>query len=131
MAIHIPITHIYKEVNRGKFKETKHYQIEEVLHGTNQLSKLINISKDRNCAKSSPKYWIRLREDNKWNKKYLTGLFKTSARFIYKGDENNRQHLILFKFSDNAEGLIIFYFKNYFTGNLREVLHFIPVYQQQ
>ncbi len=121
----IPVTHIYKEVIKRKYKSTKHFELVEVKSGKSQLSEIINLSKNRKFAKSNPDYWLKTRQDNKWSKKALTGLFKTNRRFVYKGDENHRQHLILFKFSDDAETLTIYYFKNYFTGDLSKVLPFI------
>ena len=120
-----PVIHVYKEVNKGKYKSTKHFELEEVKNGTSQLSEMINISKNRNFALSMPDYWLKIRQGNKWSKKALTGLFKTNKRFVYKGDQNLRQHLILFKFSDDAETLTVYYFKNYFTGDLSKVLPFI------
>jgi len=120
-----PVTHIYKEVNKGKYKSTKHFELAEVKNGVCQLSEKINLSKNRNFALSMPDYWLKTRQTNKWSKKALTGLFKTNRRFVYKGDENHRQHLILFKFSSDAETLIIYYFKNYFTGDLSRVLPYI------
>jgi len=120
-----PIIHIYKEINKGKYKDTKHFELVEVKNGTSQLSELINISKDRKFANSSPDYWLKTRQGNKWSEKALTGLFRTNVRFVYKGDENHRQHIILFKFSDDAQTLTIYYFKNYFTGDLSKVLPFI------
>ena len=55
-----PIVHIFKEYNIGKFKTTRHYKLETVLNGTNRLTDIINISKDRNCAQSMPEYWVKL-----------------------------------------------------------------------
>ena len=121
----IPVTHVCKEVYIGKYRSTKHFELVEVKNRKLQLSELINISKDRNFAKSTPDYWLKTREGNKWSKKALTGLFKTNRRFIYRGDHNKRQNLLIFKFSDNAGTLTVYYFKNYFTNDLSKVLLYI------
>ena len=125
MATQNPIIHVYNEVNKGKYKSTKHFELVEVINGKSQLSEMINLSKDRKFALSTPEYWLKTRQGNKWSKKALTGLFKTNRRFVYKGDENHRQHLLLFKFSDNAGTLTVYYFKNYYTSDLSKVLPFI------
>ena len=126
MATHItkPITHIFKEINEGKYKSVKHYELIEVRNGTTFLSNSINISKDRNCAKSNPDYWLKIREGKKWSKN-ITGLFKVKAKLTYKGDDNHRQNLIIFKFSEGARELTAYYFKDYFTTDLSNVLGFI------
>lgn len=118
-----PVTHIFKEVNRSKFLSVKHFELTSVSNGNSQLSELINISKNRNCAMSMPDYWLKIRQGPKWSK-CITGLFKTAKQDLYKGDHNKRQHLLIFKFSD-ADTLTIYYFKNYFTTDLTKVLPFI------
>jgi hypothetical protein len=120
-----PIVHIFKEYNIGKFKATKYYQLETVSSGTNQLTDIINISKDRNCAQSLPEYWIQIRDGNKWKKLRLTGLFKTSANLIFKGDTQKRMNLVLFKFSDNAETLTIYFYSNFYTRDITTLLNTI------
>jgi hypothetical protein len=81
----------------------------------------INISKDRQCASSNPSYWLKIREENKWSKN-ITGLFLTKEKNLFRGDHNKRKSLMLFRFSDNAETLTIFFFKDFFTGDLNQVL---------
>jgi hypothetical protein len=120
-----PIVHVFKEYNIGKFKTTRHYQLETVSNGTNQLTDLINISKDKNCAQSMPEYWIQIRDGNKWKKPRLTGLFKTGANLIFKGDTQKRINLVLFKFSDDAETLTIYFYSNYYTKDITTLLNTI------
>jgi hypothetical protein len=120
-----PIVHVFKEYNIGKFKTTKHYQLETVSNGSNQLTDIINISKDRNCAQSMPDYWLQIREGNKWKKPRLTGLFKTGAKLTYKGDTKKRKNLVLFKFSDDAESLTIYFYSNFFTKDITTLLNTI------
>jgi hypothetical protein len=123
-----PIIHVFKEYNIGKFKTTKHYKLETVKNGTNQLTDIINISKDRNCAQSMPDYWLQIREGKKWKIPRLTGLFKTRYSYIYSGDikiNGVKTHTLLFKFSNNADTLVIKYFENYYTKDINTIQHFI------
>lgn len=114
-----PVTHVYREINQGKYKSVKHYELKES-SSVQLLSSLINISKNQNCAKSMPDFWLRLREGNKWGK-YITGLFKTSKNLTYKGDTEKKRNLLVFKFSDNAQTLIIDFYQNYHTNDLNKV----------
>lgn len=121
-----PTTHIYQEINEGKFKTTKHYQLVEVENGTQKLSDLINIVVDRGFAKSAPAFWLKIRIDKRWAN--FTGLFKTSTPGIYfadKGDNNRKEDLLIVKFSNYERDLTVYYFKGYYTANLSEVLRFI------
>lgn len=119
-----PITHVFKEVNKGKYRSTKHFELVEVKNGSTQLSELINLSKNRNFALSMPEYWLKIRQGKKWSR-FITGLFKTGNKFIFKGDHNKRQSLIIFSFSNDLETITIYYFKNYYTKDLSNVLPFI------
>ncbi|MCF6348710.1 MAG: hypothetical protein L3J20_10490 [Flavobacteriaceae bacterium] len=115
-----PVTHVFKEINEGKYKSVKHYELQEVLNGTTLLSNLINISKNQNCALSMPDYWLKIKQGKKWSG-CLTGLFKTSKNNIFKGDINKRMHLLIFKFSDSASTLTVHYFQNYYTTDLSNI----------
>jgi hypothetical protein len=123
----LPVTHVYKEVNEGKYKTVKHYELIEVIDGTSLLSELINISEDRKCAKSSPKFWLQIREGNKWVKPRLTGLFKTTQSNIYKGDTQRRKNLLVFNYIDGGKTLVVKYFKDYFTGDLNNVSEYLNI----
>jgi len=118
-----PVTHIYKEINVGKHLSVKHFELAEVLNGNPQLSELINISKNRSYALSMPEYWLKIRQGAKWSK-CITGLFKTAKRDLFKGDCDKKEHLLIFKFSD-TDILTVFYFKNYYTRDLSDVIQFI------
>ena len=59
-----PVIHIYKEVNNGKYKSVKHFELVTTQNNNPVLPNKINISKDRNFAKSSPQYWLKI-----WNGK--------------------------------------------------------------
>jgi len=116
-----PITHVYSEINEGKYKGVKHFEIDNTTYSTSVLSNKINISKNRNFALSMPDYWLKIRQSNKWSK-CITGLFKTNVTNVYKGDINHKKHLVLFKFSDTNQTLTVYYFQNYYTTNLSNVL---------
>ncbi|WP_157972889.1 hypothetical protein [Aureibaculum luteum] len=119
-----PITHLFKEINEGKYKTTKHYELLEMLNGRTLLSNFLNISKNQNCALSMPEYWIKIRQGKKWSK-CLTGLFITSKTNLYKGDINRKRDLVVFKFSDDTSTLLVYYFQNNYTTDLSKVLPFI------
>ena len=121
-----PTIHIYKEINRGKFKTTKHYQLVEVENGTQKLSDLINVVVDRGFAKSAPNFWLKIRNGKRWEN--FTGLFKTTTPGFYfadKGNNNRKEDLLIVKLSNYERDLTVYYFKGYYTANLSEVLKFI------
>ncbi|PIF61145.1 hypothetical protein [Flavobacterium sp. 11] len=121
-----PTTHIYKEINEGKFKTTKHYQLVEVENGTQKLTDLINIVVDRGFAKSAPSFWLKIRNGKRWVN--FTGLFKTPIPGLYfadKGINNRKEDLLIVKLSNYERDLMVYYFKGYYTANLSEVLRLI------
>lgn len=118
-----PTTHVYKEINEGKYKTTKHYELVNVENGTQKLSNLINIVVDRGFAKSAPPYWLKIRIGKRW--KIFTGLFKTpNPGFYYadKGSNNHKEDLLIVKLSNHDSDLTVYYFKNFYTTNLSVVL---------
>ena len=123
MATLKPIIHIYKEINVGKFKTVKHYELQGEASKKTQLTKLINVSKDRQCANSSPLYWLKTHDGKKWINPILTGLFRTKHSYLFSGYVGKKEHLILFKFSENAGTLTAYYFKNYFTKDLSKIIN--------
>ncbi|MFV0565860.1 MAG: hypothetical protein ACK5NB_08515, partial [Flavobacteriaceae bacterium] len=108
-----PITHVYKEINTGKYATVKHYELTAVQNGIPQLSQKINISQNRNFALSMPLFWLKEHNGKKWQSFCTTGLFKTDAPNLYKGDTQKKCNLLLFRFSDNQEILTVYYFKNF------------------
>lgn len=121
-----PTTHIYKEINEGKYKTIKHYQLVEVENGTQKLTDLINIVVDRGFAKSAPNFWLKIRVGKRWVN--FTGLFKTSSPGLYfadKGNNNRKEDLLIVKLSNYERDLTVYYFKGYYTANLSEVLRII------
>lgn len=124
-----PVTYVYKEVNKGKFKCVRHYEPIENINNPLGLTK-INISKDQSFAKSSPQYWLKIRTGEKWSE-CLTGLFETCFKDVFWGDINNKQHLVIFKFSNDYDLLTIYFFKNYFTKELDSVLSFMSQHEKK
>jgi|LakMenEpi03Aug12_release.lakeMendotaPanAssembly.Ray.scaffolds.fasta_scaffold1234250_1 hypothetical protein len=122
-----PTTHIYKEINEGKYKGVKHYELVEVKNGTPFFSNLLNIQKDRGFAKSNPTYWLKNRTGNKWQ--IVTGLFYTPYNYIFIGDSganNSKDSLIIAQFKkEDPTALILYYFKGYYTNDIDKVIHFI------
>lgn len=121
-----PIIHVFTEFNQGKYLTTKHYKLDHCINGKTLLSDEVNISKDRSFAKSTPSYWLKIRNGKKWSKN-ITGLFKINARMMYRGDHQFRKHLLLFHFSDNAEVLMIYFYQDYYTNDLTNVLNRIDL----
>lgn len=121
----IIITHVYNEINKGKYRTVKHYEINDIKSGDAQFSNLINISKNRNCAQSMPEYWLKEHNGKKWNPFCTTGLFKTSKPNLFKGDKSKKKHLVIIKFSNNADTLTIYHFQNYYTTDLSNVWDFL------
>jgi hypothetical protein len=114
-----PTVHTFKAPDKDKYKATIHY---ELANGKPLLgSSKINISKDRQCANSNPSYWLKIREANKWSNN-ITGLFLTKEKSLFRGDHNKRKSLILFRFSDKAETLTVFFFEGFYTGDLNQAL---------
>jgi len=121
-----PTIHIYNQINEGKFKTTKHYELVEVENGTQKLSNLINIVVDRGFAKSAPNFWLKIRIGKRWEN--FTGLFKTSTPGLYfadKGNNNRKEDLLIVRLSNYERDLTVYYFKGYYTANLSEVLRII------
>jgi len=130
MATHIPhpVTYVYKEINVGKYKTVKRYELQETNTKNTKLSKLIRISKDQQFAKSSPCYWFDCHNGKKFIKPSITGLFKTPYNYVYHGDikvNGVKTHTLLFKFSSNGDALTMYYFENYYTKDINQITHFI------
>lgn len=127
MATHFKVPKIfaYKEIKQGKFKDTRHYQLEPQSDVALTPSKFLNISRNRMFAKSKPIYWVKNHNGKKWNKKMLTGLFQTDLKETYFGDIDKRKHLIIFHFLDDGETLFVYLFENFYTRNLKQILEYI------
>lgn len=116
-----PIVYVFKEINKGKYRSVRHFELTSSSDESTLLSHKINLSKNRNFALSLPELWLKIRAGNKWSR-CLTGLFSTGTKNYYYGDLNKKQHLLIFKFLDDNETLIIRCYKDYYTTNIP---HFI------
>ena len=122
-----PTVHVYKEINVAMYKTTQHFVLKTVISGNSELTEFINISKNRGFAKSDPEKWLKTKPLKKWF--ILTGLFYNKEYDLYFGDKgknNTKEDLIIVQFSkDNDRKLIVYYFKNYYTNDIKKVIHFI------
>lgn len=116
-----PIIHQFTEVNKGKYRSVRHYELQDTFNGASKLSTQLNISKNRNCALSMPEYWVKKREGKNWSK-CLTGLFITNRKFILKGDIDHKRHLVLFRFSNGLSDIMVYYFENFYTTKIESLL---------
>ncbi len=116
--IPIPVVMEFEQDTEQNFKGVRHYKLTQ---GTSLFSEKLNISNDRNCAKSSPTFWLKIRKHNKWSG-CITGLFPTNDPDIFYGDTENKRNFILFKFTDNGRMLRLYYFQNFYTRCLTAFL---------
>ncbi len=117
-----PIVHTFSEVNKGKYRSVRHFELQKVENGESKLSDKINLQKDRQFAKSFPKYWLKIRKGNKWSRP-VTGLFDTERPNIYHGDSHFKKHLILVHIPTDSDKVKVYYFENYFTRNHEEIAY--------
>ena len=117
-----PITHIFKEINKGKYATVKHYELAEVKNGEPLLESKVQLANNRAFAKSKPLYWFTHRKGNKWVKPFLTGLFATDKPNVFNGDIDNKTNLVLFVVDEVNDILKVHYYKDYFTYNIKPIL---------
>lgn len=117
------IRHIYKVLNPNQFKEVRHYELKKDLD-VSAFTYKVNLSKDRGFSRADDViYWLKQRskDGKKWTDKNKTGLKLIGYKHVFYGDiakfENGiyiPQHLVLFRFIDSANTLIIDYYPNYY-----------------
>lgn len=117
-----PIVHIYKEIKIGKFETVRHYEFQSIENGIPQLSTNIKVSINRHFNNSKVDYLVHQRTSNKWDKMSTTGLFSYgNDEVIYYGDiayKKVKKHTLIFKYSDDKQSLIIYYFKDFYTPKI-------------
>lgn len=116
-----PIIHKYKEVNVGKFRTVRHFKLVEV-EGRQVLTDLINISQDRQFAKSQPDYWVKTHNGKKWLNP-ITGLFKTRATGnVFFGDLERKKHLIVVDMGNGQIGgeIVVYVYPNWYPFHKNE-----------
>jgi hypothetical protein len=116
-----PVTHIFKEINKGKYATVKHYELAEVKNGEPLLESKVQLANNRAFAKSKPLYWFTHRKNNKWVIPRLTGLFPTDKPNVFKGDIDNKPNLLLFFVDEVNDTLKVHYYKDYFTYNITSI----------
>jgi hypothetical protein len=117
-----PVTHIFKEINEGKFATVKHYELIEVKNGKPLLEPIVQLANNRAFAKSNPIYWFTHKKQNKWVKPFLTGLFNTTKHNVFNGDISNKTNLLLFLIDEANHTLKVHYYKDYFTYEIASLL---------
>ena len=125
-AIPIPIIYVYSEIERDKYRYVKHYILESVVNGESIFSNKIKIEKYGNKGHNKPDYCLKIRENGKCGRR-ITGLFETNVRLLYNGDYKPSQSLMLFHFHKEDRKLIIYFFKNFFPRNLKEVINSLGI----
>ncbi|MCM8568875.1 hypothetical protein NE848_05770 [Gramella jeungdoensis] len=116
-----PIIHTYTEINKGKYRSVRHFELKTVKNGKSVLSDRINLQKDRQFAKSFPKYWLKIRKGKKWSRP-ITGLFDTDRPNLFHGDSQYKKHLIIVHIPNQSGQVSIYYFQNYFTLNHADIV---------
>jgi hypothetical protein len=118
-----PVTHIFKEINKGKYATVKRFELVEVKNGEPLLEPIVQLANNRAFAKSKPLYWFMHKKNNKWVTPRLTGLFSTEVNNLYKGDIDNKTNLLLFIIDEVNDTLIVHYYRSYFTYDLLTILN--------
>jgi hypothetical protein len=118
-----PVTHIFKEINKGKYATVKHYELIQVKNGNPILEHTVQLADNRAFAKSKPLYWFTHRKNNKWVKPFLTGLFATGKDKVYNGDIDNKTNLLFFIIDEVNGTLTVHYYKDYFTYEIESILN--------
>jgi len=127
MGMNIPQPQIleFTEINIGKFKTTKHFEIVQYSTETPETDK-INIVKDRQFAQSLPDYWLSYRLNNRWRR--ITGLFKIGNTNYYKGDKgykNVKECLVIALIDNDNRTVTIYTFKDYYSSDPTPALDLI------
>ena len=123
-TIPVPVRHIYQADTSKQYKEVRHYIITNVVNDILQLYELLNVSKDRQFSKAKNiAYWLKGKntDTRKWSRP-ITGLKPTSTPNVYFGDIATKQNgrfipkdLLIFRFAKDAETLIIYVYRNFYT----------------
>ena len=110
------IRHVYQNI-----KETKSYHVfklSELPRGYSVLTEYCRIEKffGKSNAKNITHYF-RLRTTSNWNtSEQVTGLRHTKKENVFYGDhrKNGKQHLIIFRLSEDLQTLIVDYYRGFY-----------------
>jgi hypothetical protein len=116
-----PTIYKYNEINIGKYKSVRHFELVDV-DGSQILTNLLNISQDRQFAKSHPDFWLKTHNGKKWSNP-ITGLFKTRVDGnVYFGDLEHKKHLILVSLGDTMKSskIVVYVYQNWYPFHKNE-----------
>ncbi|SHK72185.1 hypothetical protein SAMN04488007_3665 [Maribacter aquivivus] len=103
------------KLDTGKlFKEVRHYNL---VDGKEILSNKLNIGINRGFSKAKYIYSVKIRQPNKWSKQ-ITGLYATHDIDLFYGDTINQKNLLIARFKDNGNELVIYYFEDFYPKPL-------------
>ena len=112
------VRHIYK-VERAKKVYTV-YQLDQPTQ-VKVLTNLIRIEQFRKFSKGTGfDHYLRLKNTTNWaTSEKVTGLKKTNNSNLFFGDRMHlgKKNLIVFKFSNDKQSLLIDYYKGYYPTN--------------
>ena len=110
------------KLDTGKqFKEVRHYNL---VVGKKTLSNKLNIGVNRGFSKALYTYSLKIRLETKWSKQ-ITGLFSTSDPVFFYGDTYAKTNTIVMKFVDNGNTIKAYYFSDYYTRHITDLLKYI------
>ena len=121
MAAKKPITYVFKEISKGKNKNIRYYKFLSYNGSANNLGGELSIHKNERWLQSASGYTLKIKEANNL-KGCSIDMIKTSTKYIFKGHLNKKKHLLLFRFSTNADIITVYYYENYFTINLASLI---------
>ncbi len=121
--------HIYEVLKVLRYYTV--YQLKDVQNGAKHLTDLLRIEDYRGYSRGSGfNEYLRLRTSSNWQKgEQVTGLKFTKIKNIYFGDRihNGKKNLLLFRFKNNRQRLIIDYFPAFYPANKESIIELINV----
>ena len=117
-TIPVPDVMQFKLDTDKQFKEVRHY---DLIDGKETLSNKINIGINRGYSKALYTYSLKIRLGNKWSNQ-ITGLFPTHDPDIFFGDTNGKKNLVLMRFLNDGQRLKVYYFRNFYTKRITDLL---------
>ncbi|WP_339727802.1 hypothetical protein [Maribacter stanieri] len=120
-TIPVPDVMQFKLDTDKQFKEVRHY---DLIDGKETLSNKINIGINRGFSKAHYIYSLKIRLETKWSKQ-ITGLFSTPDPVFYYGDTYAKTNTIVMRFVDNGNIIKAYYFSDYYTRRITDLLKYI------
>ncbi|WP_282142619.1 hypothetical protein [Cellulophaga baltica] len=85
----------------------------ESLNEINLVKEKVKITSNLGKAKSTPDFWLSHISEEVTNKQPVTGIFRTSFKRWYYGDQRRKKDLIIFEFRQDKQLLNIYLFKDF------------------